>query len=114
MTLEQIIEKQVETYNARDLEGYMALFHPDVEIFDFPGALLMRGAGAVRERYGALFRDKPQNCMVLHDRHSLGNRIIDHETVYRDGPDGEAMTLVTVYEIQDGLIKRVDFIRRLD
>jgi len=111
---ESVIEKQLETYNARDLEGYMALFHDDVEVYDHPGILTMRGAQSVRERYTKIFHDYRDNyCRLLH-RIVLGEKVIDHECVYRNGVKNEGIEMLAVYEVRQGLIIRMDFIRKGD
>ncbi len=106
-----VIAEQVVTYNNRDLDGYMALFHADVEIYDHPGVMTLQGVAAVKARYAALFRDKPLNKAEIIHRIVIGARVIDHEVIYRDGKSHEGFEMVAIYEVEDGLIKRIDFIR---
>jgi len=108
---ESVIAKQVETYNTRDLEGYMALFAEDVQIFDHPGVLTLNGKDAVYKRYEEIFRDRPLNETKILHRIVLGGRVIDHEIVYRDGTEKPGFEVLAIYEVAGGLIKRIDFVR---
>ena len=111
MTPEETIARQVDTYNASDLDGYMALFHEDAAIYDFPGIPLMKGRAEIRARYSEIFKKHPENCMILHKRIVLGARILDYETVYRNGLNEDGFTVMTVYDVKNGQITRVEFIR---
>ncbi len=107
---QDVIEAQVVTYNNRDLEGYMALFHDDVKVYTFPEILSLNGKAQVHERYAELFKEKPLNFTKILNRTVLGDRVLDHEIVYREGPSGKGSEMIAIYDVQDGLIKRIDFI----
>ena len=58
-------QRQLDAYNARDIEAFLACYAPDVEVRDFPsGALTMEGREAMRARYGDMFA----RCPDLHAR----------------------------------------------
>lgn len=110
-TPEAVVEAQLQGYNARDIDAFMATMHPDVELFAIgdptPRA---SGAEAVRKVYAALFEKSPDLHSELVHRAVIGNRVVDHERITgRQG--GEVLELVMVYEVEDGGIRRAWSIR---
>ena len=103
------VEAQLEAYNARDVDAFMACYTQDVQVFDADGNLVVDGWDAMRERYAAAFAREPDvRCQILHRiRHSRS--VVDHEdlTGYQDGSTRQA---VAVYRVTDGLISRVTFL----
>ena len=52
----RVAETQIETFNRRDLDGFMALYADDAVLAEFPsGKVLWRGKAAIRDRYAAMF-----------------------------------------------------------
>ena len=49
-TPEAVVQRQLDAYNARDLDAIMATFDEHVQVFDHPATLLAAGAAALRER----------------------------------------------------------------
>lgn len=106
-----LAERQLAAYNARDLDAFAACFAPDVEVYDFPGALVVQGRDAFRARYVERFRSEGLHAIAVH-RAVIGERVIDHERVWLDGPGkGAPIDLVVIYTVRAGLIARVDFIK---
>ena len=77
----------------------------------FPaGTVLMAGREAMRERYTRLFADHPDlHCDLVH-RVEHERFVIDHEHV-TGMKDDEVVHAVALYEVEDGLIKNVWFLR---
>ena len=48
---------------------------------------------------------------VAH-RAVIGDRAVDHEFVWMDGPDAAPTELVVIYSARAGRIARVDFVRK--
>lgn len=102
---------QIAAYNARDLEAFAACFAEDVEVYDFPGVLSLKGQPAFQARYAERFKSEGLKAVIVH-RAEIGDRVIDHERVWLSGPgQSEPVDLVVVYTVRAGLIARVDFIR---
>lgn len=110
MTPADIAQGQLDAYNAQDLDGYMAFFADDCVVADFNGAVTMRGAAEIRERYAKTFADFPQNKARLVHRVVVGATVIDHEDVAR-APDGPRFEVAAIYTTRDGKIARVDFVK---
>ena len=106
-----VAQRQLDAYNARDLEAFLAVYAPDCTVRSFPsGEVLSEGLEAMRARYGALFRDHPTlHCRLLaRVEHEVF--AIDHEQV--DGlRESEVVHAVAMYEVRDGLIQNVWFLK---
>ncbi|MCR9128391.1 MAG: nuclear transport factor 2 family protein [Alphaproteobacteria bacterium] len=104
-------ERQLAAYNARDLDAFAACFAPDVEVYEFPGVLAIKGQDAFRTRYAERFKSEGLEAIAVH-RAVIGDRVIDHERVWLNGrAASEPTDLVVIYTVRDGLIARVDFIK---
>lgn len=104
-----VVQAQLDAYNAQDLEAYCACFAKDCVIGDLNGAVTQEGLGQVRERYGAMFAQYPQNKARIVSRMAAGDVVIDHEHVKRS-PELR-FEAIAIYTVRDGLISRVDFVR---
>jgi ribosomal protein S18 acetylase RimI-like enzyme len=103
------VQRQLEAYNARDIDGFMRCWAEDCEYYEFPARLLARGAAEVRERHLARFKE-PGLFGKLLSRISVGNVVVDHETVTRTFPDGPGeVDVVAIYEVAGGRIAKAWF-----
>lgn len=105
-----LAERQLAAYNARDLEAFAGCYAADVEVHDFPGQAVLSGMEAFRSRYAERFRTEGLKAVVLH-RAVIGDRVVDHERAWLQGPDAPSVDLIVIYTVRDGLIARVDFIK---
>jgi putative hydrolase of HD superfamily len=106
-----IAERQLAAYNARDLDAFTACFAEDVEVYDFPGVLVLSGREALRARYAERFQNEGLEAAAVH-RTVIGPRVIDHERVWLEGRGRSAPAdLVVVYTVRGAVISRVDFIK---
>lgn len=110
MSAVDLVQRQLEAYNAQNLEAFMATYAPDCQICDLNGAVTQNGHGDIRARYAAMFAQYPENKARLVNRMALGDVVIDHEDVMR-GPNGPRLEAIAVYTVKNGLIARVDFIK---
>lgn len=103
------VSRQLEAYNAKDIDAFMAWWAPDCEYYAFPDTLLARGAEAVRARHVERFRE-PDLFGRLDSRVVMGNLVVDRETVRRTFPEGPGeIDVLALYEVADGLIRRAWF-----
>ena len=110
MTPEEIIQRQLDAYNAHDLDALMATYADDARQFEHPDKLLAAGSAQIRERFSARFQE-PNLHAQLVKRIVSGNFVIDHEQVTRTFPEGVGkVELVAIYEVQDSKIARAWFI----
>lgn len=109
-TAVDLVQRQLEAYNAQDLEAFLATYAPDCVICDLNGVVTQNGREDIRARYSAMFAQYPQNKARLVSRMNLGDVVIDHEDVMR-GPDGPHLEAIAIYTVKNGLIARVDFVK---
>ena len=54
MTPEEVVQKQLETYNNRDIDGFMSVIDQNVTLHDFStGEITLEGFEACKKVYGA-------------------------------------------------------------
>ena len=106
MTAEQIVQQQLDAYNNRDIEAFIALFAEDAQVLKYPtNEVLAKGTAQVKALYTRLFSDSPKLHSQLIHRSVLGNRVIDHEKITgRAGAD--VVELAVVYEVNKGKISK--------
>ena len=103
-----IAQKQLDAYNAQDLDTYVSFFAQDCIIAPINGTPSETSRDAIKARYAKAFAQFPQNKAVLKNRIAVGNTVVDHELVIR-APGGEQFEIIAIYTFKDGLIGRVDF-----
>ena len=108
---EDVIDRQVDAYNQRDLDGFVACYAPATVIEDAVGGLLMQGEDAVRNAYGELFRASPDLHVEIAKRIQIGEYVIDEELVTGRRGAAEALHAVVVYHVSDGFIDHVRLIQ---
>ena len=104
---EYIVNIQLDAYNARDIDKFVATFSEDIEIYNSKGELTMKGHEQLRERYDVLFKNTPNLHCRIENRIKINNKIIDKENVTMNERIVEA---VAIYEVVDGIIKKVTFV----
>jgi hypothetical protein len=103
---EAVVQRQLDAYNARDIDALMATYADDVQVFEHPATLLASGARALRERQVVRLQE-PNLHAHLVNRMVSGNLVIDHEHVTRTFPEGTGqLEMIAMYEVQDGKISR--------
>ena len=104
----EIAQKQLDAYNAQDLDKYVSFFAEDCVVSGLNGVPTETSRAAIRARYAKAFEAFPQNKAELKNRMVVGNTVVDHELVIRK-PGGEQFEIIAIYSFKDGLISRVDF-----
>ena len=100
-----IVQRQLDAYNARDLDMLLSIYAPDAQQFEHPGKLAASGAAQIRERMAVRFQE-PNLHARLVQRVVMGNLVIDHEHVTRTFAEGPgSVDVVAIYEVVDGRIQ---------
>ena len=102
------VQRQLDAYNAHDLDRFVAEYAEDVQVFKPPAAEpLLSGKKAFAEHYA-------RNRFTLPDLHAevvqrivSGNTVVDHERV--TGLGEGVVEAVAVYRVAEGLITAVWF-----
>jgi hypothetical protein len=109
-TPRDIVNRQLEVYNAHDIDGYCALFAEDATISDLvTGQMICNGIDEIRSVYKKRFADNPKLHCIVHQRLEGPTHAIDKETV--SGLPTGNLHLMAIYEVREGLIRSLRFIR---
>ncbi|MDQ5978343.1 MAG: hypothetical protein QG602_1317 [Verrucomicrobiota bacterium] len=101
-----VIQRQLDAYNAKDIAALVAIYADGAELYEFPSTLLAKGSAALRERFAARFQEPNLHAVLLH-RIVAGEIVIDHERVARTFPEGPGtLELTMIYEVKAGRIAR--------
>jgi predicted ester cyclase len=113
----QVLDRNIMTLNARDIEGYLANQQPDVE-FVFPGGATLHGRDEIRQYIEALWKAFPDGKL------SFGEQVFAEDAAATElvftgthtgpmmtpngliPPTGKRVTLhsASILKIKDGLI----------
>jgi hypothetical protein len=106
MSSEAVVQRQLDAFNARDIDALIAIYAADAQMFEHPAKLVASGAAALRERFLVRFKE-PNLYAQLLKRVVIGNTVIDHERVTRTFSEGPGtVELAMIYEIRDGKIAK--------
>lgn len=108
---EELAQKQLDAYNAQDLEKFVAQYSEDIVVMDFPSnQVVISGMEAFKERYRTLFLNNPNQHAELKGRMVKGNVVIDHEYV-TGRANGENVEAIAIYETTEEYITKVWFVK---
>tara|TARA_R110002072_G_scaffold23949_2_gene81969 strand:+ start:79590 stop:81122 length:1533 start_codon:yes stop_codon:yes gene_type:complete len=105
---EIIVDKQLDAYNLRDIEKFIATYQEDIKLYNFPGDLTSEGKEGMQIGYGSFFANTTDLHCEIKNRIVIGNKVIDEELVTINGG---TISAVAIYEVENGLISKVTFIR---
>ena len=106
---EAFAQRQLDAYNARDLERFVQEYAEDVVVFRLPDPKpVIVGRAALAAHY----RDNRFNLPELHarlvNRMVFGNKVIDQELVV--GVPGAPLEVAAIYEVSEQGISKVWFV----
>lgn len=104
-----VVQAQLDAYNAHDVAALVAIYADDVRQFQHPDILLAEGSAQIAARFTARFAASRPQARLLN-RIACGKLVIDHEIVTSVTPEGSAtQELVATYEVEHGRIARAWF-----
>ncbi|APV49423.1 steroid delta-isomerase [Betaproteobacteria bacterium GR16-43] len=103
-----LVQEQLEAYNARDLQRFLAVYSESIVVYRMPNAEpALSGKAAFSDFYAKNRFNNPALNAELVSRMAFGNKVIDHERIM--GLGDKPLEAAAVYEIRDGLIQVVWF-----
>ncbi len=109
LTPEALVQKQVEAYNAHDLDAFVACYGPAIEFRTMDGKVNPeKGLAPLRKGYEDLFKRFPKLKVKVLKRICQGPFVIDQEQAEGMGPS--PVTVTAIYETSQGKIIHVWFI----
>lgn len=115
MSPEQVVQKQLETYNNRDIDGFMSVIDQNISMLDFStGKVTLEGYASCKKVYSELFEASPELHSKILTRTVFDNIVIDHE--YITGRKGShiPIELVLIYEVKNEKICKISVLRKQD
>jgi hypothetical protein len=103
----EIVNKRMDFYNQHNFIEFIKLYAPDVEIYTYPNKLLATGTDNITSIFKPKFIAKSIKVEIISQMYN-GNFVINHEIVSENGVQTK---YISIYEVKDGLIKSVKFIR---
>lgn len=111
-TAPSIIARYVDAYNARDVDGMAALMHPDIQWLSVEGdemVVFADGKADLIDQMTAYVGSPQATTSTLHREIINGDYLAVKETASWPKQDGTTgvQSAIAVYELSDGLIRRV-------
>ncbi|MFT4780387.1 MAG: hypothetical protein ACI9SD_000056 [Pseudohongiellaceae bacterium] len=106
--VEAIVQRNLDAYNARNIDAFMKDYADDVTLYAYPNKLQTEGKDAMRKSYKDWFDRTTDLSALVKKRIVIGNKVIDEEQVTANG---EVFNAVAIYEIENGKITKVTFIQ---
>lgn len=103
----EIVNKRMYLYNHHNFAEFIKLYADDVEIYTYPDILLATGADNIASIFEPKFAAKSISVEIVNQMNN-GNYVISQEIVTEEGIETK---YVSIYEVKDGLIKSVKFVR---
>lgn len=103
-----IVQNQLDAYNDRNIDAFISTYSDDVQVYNFPNELNYAGKEKMRENYTDFFDSTPDLKCEIKNRIVIGNKVIDKEKITANGTTFSA---VAIYEVKNGKIAKVTFIR---
>ncbi|MFH1004965.1 MAG: amidohydrolase family protein [Bacteroidota bacterium] len=105
-----LVQRQLNAYNARNLDAFVEQYADDVELYKFPDTLIGKGKEYMYKTYSSLFDKTPNLHCEIKKRIIQGNIIIDNESVTRNNKIKQSKC-IAIYHIENNKIKKVYFIK---
>ncbi len=103
------VQGQLEAYNRRDIDGFLACYGEDAVVRHGDGRVLMTGHDQLRSRYERLFETYPHLKAVVPRRVRVGDWTVDEERVHL--AEGDDLHVLVAYGVRHGLIRSVVMLR---
>ena len=104
-----LIQRQLEAYNDKDVEAWLATYASDAEQYLLHGDRLAKGHHELRARIVARFAEPDLHARLL-SRTVMGAVVVDLEQITRNFPEGKGtVEMLCIYEVAQGRIVKASF-----
>jgi imidazolonepropionase-like amidohydrolase len=104
-----LVQRQLNAYNARNIEAFLEPYSDDVELYSFPDSLTSKGKENMRKRYAGMFARYPDLHCEIRERIVQGRYIIDKEII--SGVNVNKTEATAIYYVENNKIEKVYFLR---
>jgi hypothetical protein len=107
---ERVVQAQVDAFNRRDVEAFMATYAPGAIHWEYPADTVFAGAARIRAHYTELFADPDASRLhaTVRSRMVKGRFVIDEEYIVGLPADDPHVSVI-IYEVVDGRIRNAWF-----
>lgn len=106
-TAEEVVQRQVDAYNAHDIDAYIACYDSAAVVSRMAsGEILAMGREQIARTWGYFFSTQPDAICKILSRFAINHFVIDHEEV-TGLADRSVVRAAAIYEVHDNLITRV-------
>lgn len=102
----EIVNLRMQRYNDQQIDALLELYGDDIEVYAYPDRLQGKGKIHLRRVMEEVLKDSTD--VTISRQLENGRYIISEENV---SYAGKARRYVSIYEVRDGLIRSVRFIR---
>ncbi len=106
----KVVAKRNDAVNANDIEAFLAAYHPDFRIYQYPDRFLGEGTARMRDIFGPLFA-AGEAAVSVHGQMVLDHTVVSRETLVLNGMPED---LISIYTVDNGLISEVRLIELKD
>lgn len=102
--VEAIVQKQFDTWNAKDIDAFVKTFSDDIKVYEFQKKLYVDGQNQLYDLFSELFTRSPNLFCEISNRIVIGNTVIDKEIISDKNSSHEA---IVIYEVAKSKIFRM-------
>ncbi len=103
-----VVNSRMDSYNRHDLTAFLNIYAEDIQVFTYPNIPLgNKGKEHLKSIFEPMFKEAKVSVKIINQI-VQGRHIINHEVVSYNGKDQK---YVSIYEVENGLIRTVQFIR---
>lgn len=103
----EVVNQRMAFYNQHNFSEFIKLYADDVKVYTYPDKLLGTGTANITSIFKPKFAERSIQVEIVSQMHN-GKFVINHEIVTEKGGDTK---YVSIYEVRDGLIRSVKFVR---
>ena len=104
-----LVQRQLDAYNAKNVEAWLDTYSHDAEQFNLHGGRLAQGHDELKTRILARFSEPNLHARLL-SRTVVGNVVVDSEEITRNFPEGlGTIEMLCIYEVVSGRIAKASF-----
>lgn len=102
----EVVDRRMHLYNEKNIDAMLELYAADVRVYAYPDRLLGEGRAHLRRVLEDTLKDSTP--VEVSHQIGMGRHVISEEHVTYGGKSRRS---VSIYEVRDGLICSVRFVR---
>jgi hypothetical protein len=101
-----VVQRQVDAYNAHDIDAFASTYALDAQILNHPNELAEEGRDEIRVSYEEFFTQAPNARAEILSTMTVGNYVVARERI-TGLPGSQTVDGIVIYLVEGGLIARV-------